>query len=619
MSFKLFTAIHEGKQAGTSVYFHEKRSEDAALWLFALLPFAGEHARKTETGLRELFDRELFSVFADGGDFEERFELALKKANEFLLESIGDKAEDVLRSGALIVGYLHENGLLISSFGQGEVFLARDRTLLEVSEGLSPVQVGEDYFLNISSGDLQNGDKLIFSTIRLQRYITERQLAGYMGDGVTEAMEAIESSLAAAEPGTVFLVNVKAVDTLPFPESSTKFSDTKGKSTNAIAAPLTQLSNVFNKFTRQQGRAADWKKWMIPTFIFGGLIVIFFTVRMLSGGTGNEISLKYADFVENVETDFSMVETRLQENKADQANLILNRVEEQAKQMLIDRVDVTNAEKILTAVTEKREVVNRIMRITNPDIMTDLLAAKQGIIARGMFFIDAELFVFDTTNLLRILLSGSNAENLGSITTNDEIALGTAFPSKNEAIFITKGGSVLEWVNGNTDTAVTADTTWKSTIDIGTFSKFLYFLDPVVGQIWKYERRDSGFTIAEAWITDATDVKNAVSFAIDGSVYVLTNTGEIIKFYRGARVNFELKDIPGGKLTGDIVFTNENLDQIFVLNKAEKKIYVLSKLETEAVYKKQIVLENTEPIVDIFVREGRLFALGEQKVYEIKL
>ena len=59
----------------------------------------------------------------------------------------------------------------------------RDSSLLEVSEGLSPVMPGNDFFQNVSSGDLQNGDRLVISTIRLQRFATERQIASMLEDG----------------------------------------------------------------------------------------------------------------------------------------------------------------------------------------------------------------------------------------------------------------------------------------------------------------------------------------------------------------------------------------------------------------------------------------------------
>ncbi len=620
MAFKLFSAKHEGQGEGVTVFFHEKKTDIGTVWLFGNLPYTDESAKRIEIGLQEVFTKELLGVFSNEETHEDRFESALKYANAFLAEHVGDKAEDILRTGALLVGYLVGDELLVSNFGQGEVFLLRDRALIEISEGLSPIKVSDEFFLNISSGDLQSSDKLIFSTIRLQRYITERQLSGFLEDGVTEAMESIESTMGSAEPGTVFLVNVKAPDTLPFASATGNTPAFARESEFSLSKFTPQISAFFARFSSGR-RSSNFrsKPWMLIGAGLVGVILILIFVNLLSGESAPTNSLKYEDFVKNVDKEFSMVETRLQEDKADQANLILNRIEEQARQMLLDRVEVSNAETILGLVGEKRELVNRIMRITNPDIATDLQIAKAGVVARGLFFLESELFAFDATSLFRILLAGTNPESLGELTTNDEIATGSAFPSKNELIFVTKGGSVVEWANSSAVTAVTADKTWKPTVDIAPFSKFIYFLDPVGNQIWKYERRDSGFTVAEAWIADQTDVTAANSFAIDGNIYVLTTNGQIIKFYRGSRVNYEVKGVPDGNLKGDILFTNETSNEIFILDKAEKTVFVFDKGENEAVYKKQIIIENTEALVDIYAREGRLFVLGEQKVYEIKL
>jgi hypothetical protein len=197
--------------------------------------------------------------------------------------------------------------------------------------------------------------------------------------------------------------------------------------------------------------------------------------------------------------------------------------------------------------------------------------------------------------------------------------LGSPLTAKDEMVFFTKSGSVVEWSGGQASSAITADDTWQPATAIAAFSKFLYFLDPAADQIWKYERRDSGFTMPEGWIADGTDISKGVDFVIDGSVFVLTSEGEIIKFHRGAKADFTLKDLPEGKLSGDRLYTDESLSQIFVLDRGQKRIYILDKTDTEAVYNKQVILENTEPVVDIYAREGRLFVLGEQKIYEVKL
>lgn len=620
MSFKLFSAKHEGRGDGASVFFHEKKTELGTVWLFGNLPYTDESAARIESGLQDIFYKELLGVFSDEETHEDRFEAALKTANAFLAEAVGDKAEDVLRTGALLVGYLVGDELLVSNFGQGEVFLLRDRNLIEISEGLSPIKVSNEFFLNISSGDLQNGDKLVFSTIRLQRYITERQLAGFLEDGVTEAMESISTTMGSPEPGTVFLVNVKGADTLPLPGTSAASASPIKQNDFSLARIAPQVADFLAKFsTGRRGSNFHNKPWLLIGAGLAGVLVIILLVNLLSGDVSPANSLKYEEFIRNVDKEFSMVETRLQEDKADQANLILNRIEEQARQMLIDRVEVSNAETILNLVREKREIVNRIMRITNPDIASDLQVAKEGVVARGLFFLDSELFAFDAANLFRGLLAGANPENLGELTTSGEIVLGTAFPSKNELVFVTAGGSVIEWSSGRASSAVTADSTWKPTVDVAPFSKFVYFLDPSGNQIWKYERRDSGFTVPEAWVTDQTDLTAARSFAIDGNIYVLTSNGEIIKLYRGTRVNYEVKGIPDGSLEGDVLFTNEDSTEIFVLDRANKTVFVFDKGENEAVYKKQIVIENTEALVDLYAREGRLFVLGEQKIYEIKL
>lgn len=617
MPFKLFSALHEGKGTENFSAFSEKKIDGATLYLAILLPFRGESAKTLHTGLLGLLENELGKVFTDADDLEAKFESALKRANEFLGEGLGERAEEVLRKGALLVGLMHDEELLVSSYGQGEIFLFRERSLIEVSDGLSPNRPGEEFFQNISSGELQSGDKLLISTFRLQRFVTERQLGHFLEDGVTEAMESISSAIEASEAGSLYILNVKAVETLPFPEAETTKARALPFKTPQLAGALKPLQSTFKK--AEHLPLPSKKTALLLGSAVAGFLLIFAIVSVLSGGSEKQTNSQYQDFVSSVEGEFKNVDTRLLEGKPDQANLILDRIEEQAEKMLTDRVDVTNAQEILRIANEKREVINKIMRIKNPTIMADLSGAKDGVVARGLFFMNNELFAFDANDLFRVLLSGSQPEKAGTVTGTDEITLGTPLTAKDEMIFYTKSGTVVEWSDGQARSATTADDTWQPASAIAAFSKFLYLLDPAADQIWKYERRDSGFTMPEGWVADGTDISKGVDFVIDGSVFVLTSEGEIIKFHRGAKADYALKGLPDGKLTGDRIYTDEALSQIFVLDRAQKRISILNKADSEAVYDKQVILENTEPIVDLFAREGRLFVLGEQKIYEIKL
>ena len=611
MSVKFFSAEHQRDAEGVSVRFFSHETENAKLWLSALIPAELDAVFER---LFSLLREELFSL--ENGD--EAFEKGLKSANELLTQELSpDIAEKILRDGGILLGFLKDDELLVSSFGIAEILLLRERKLIDISEGLSPHAVGGDFFQNISSGDMQSGDRILLSTFRLQRFLTERQIATALSDGVTEAMEEISFALR-EEPGHLFLLHAKAPATLPFVEDDAYQLSQKKQNWKGVSP-----DSIFD-FFRQQ-----WK-WLLrklpknPAYglLAGagilGVFLIFLFFSLLSGKVDDTKGQEYEEFLTGVEREFLTAQTRVTEGNRDLANQVLNNIEKNAIAMRNDRVNVSQAQAILDQVSKERESINQITRITNPTVMSDLTKISPDFSARGMYELGSEIFVFDKDALVRVLSASVDPERVGIITSGDEIVVGTGFSGKDEAIFVTKSGSILEEKEGVVTSADTADEAWQSPVAMATYSKFLYFLDPRKNQIWKYERRNAGFTKAEIWIGGNADLTTAKSIAIDGAVFVLDDNG-IQKFYAGEKEAYEVKGISPDEIRGDIIFTNQNLAKIFILNKAERKIIILDKGQTEANYDRQIVLENTDNLVGLFADETQVFVLGEQKVYNIKL
>jgi len=87
--------------------------------------------------------------------------------------------------------------------------------------------------------------------------------------------------------------------------------------------------------------------------------------------------------------------------------------------------------------------------------------------------------------------------------------------------------------------------TWKSVTAIGVFTANLYVLDTAAGQLWKHESADTlSFGKATPYLDTLIAANTARSLAIDGDVWITTNTGEILRYRRNplvttaARVDF---------------------------------------------------------------------------------
>jgi hypothetical protein len=87
--------------------------------------------------------------------------------------------------------------------------------------------------------------------------------------------------------------------------------------------------------------------------------------------------------------------------------------------------------------------------------------------------------------------------------------------------------------------------TWKSVTGIAVFTQNLYVLDSASGQLWKHESTNgANFGRALAYLGTPIAANAALSLAVDGDVWIVTNTNEIVRFRRNplvttaARIDF---------------------------------------------------------------------------------
>ena len=200
-----------------------------------------------------------------------------------------------------------------------------------------------------------------------------------------------------------------------------------------------------------------------------------------------------------------------------------------------------------------------------------------------------------------------------------KIIAGGAFEAKKSGILITEGGNVWEYIDNTIAPATTADDTWKQgVIDVDTFSKYAYFLDPIEQQVWKYERGSVGFSKASGWVKSGNaELANAHSIAIDGSIFVGTNDGRILKYHQGNLQTYEVVDFPFSEMRIDRIYTSPDIDYLYAVDQANSSVTRFYKGENQLVYQDQKIVEGVGTISDIIALGQRLWAVTEDSIIEI--
>jgi hypothetical protein len=189
----------------------------------------------------------------------------------------------------------------------------------------------------------------------------------------------------------------------------------------------------------------------------------------------------------------------------------------------------SDAQFILADVQEKQLQVENAKKV-QPQLLADLATQSEGTDAIGLLDLRGNLFAYDENTVYKTVRN--IVEKGVSVSEKTNIVSAAARVDQSTLLFYTDAPQIVEFGNGVVTPMSTADTTWKQGIDIQSYSKYAYILDPVENQVWKYERQRSAYTGATPY-NNGADLSRAVSFAIDGAIYILSDDGTIQKLFRG--------------------------------------------------------------------------------------
>ncbi|MBI4992795.1 MAG: hypothetical protein HZC26_01485 [Candidatus Magasanikbacteria bacterium] len=114
--------------------------------------------------------------------------------------------------------------------------------------------------------------------------------------------------------------------------------------------------------------------------------------------------------------------------------------------------------------------------------------------------------------------------------------------------------------------------------DLFMYNRKVYTLDQTNGQIFKHSQTQTGFDKGMPWLKDdGVDLKDAVSLAIDGDMFVLKQNGEILKLVAGKKEEFTISGLEPKLDKPTTIWTYNNLANIYILEPTNKRVVILDK------------------------------------------
>jgi hypothetical protein len=601
----------------------------------------------------------------------ERFERALKYVNEVLELAKKEKFSGYIGNLNAIVAAVVGDVLYLTQAGDAEAYLIRKKYLSVVSEGLGDEESG-DVFSSIASGQVEKDDFVLFSTTRLLRYVSQTDLAKSVQqkdalESLNEVKDLVSTEvlgrigLSGVKVGEEVIVEVEDIgkkideETKDVLESEgegevRKTEHKKGGFMDKVQGLLKKIKPAHHKrehkhtekkHIRKKGgilhKIGDWFKEHFSGLFNKGfgkdkvLVVLIGVIIILAVGIwiakDNQIAKAEMErldgILNNVAENVIEAETKGSYDK-EQAQVILDKAYENSMEVLNSGYYRDKAKIYLVKIEEIRDKLDNVERLEMPSVYIDLTEKRSDINALGFVEVNDRVFVFEYNGLYEIVLD--QVQDPLTIDDEETVIAATGFDDRGSIVFMTKTGKLIEYREGTVSFMDTDDGAFHKGVDLQDWGNRIYVLDPSGNQVWKYTYKGTRdkFGEAEAYLSGEEDLGKAQSFAIDGSLYVLLSSGEIVKYYAGEKVDFYINNAPFNIFKSPTkVYTSDRLDEVYVLDSKEARVLVFTKDSTTGNldYKSQYLIDGVGELRDLYVDvdSQKMYLLTAGKVLEVGL
>ncbi len=591
------------------------------------------------------------------------FEEALKKAN-LAVKKLG---QDFHGSSEILVSFFDFHHLFLSQAGQSEAYLIRNGNISQISE---IPEDGDDLFINILNGQVAVDDIVLFSSHRILRTITTNQLSDiFSRSNFNESVNLFRHELSSKsdEDILVTIIGVGKKDSISAAGFLSKVISKKDKilgknkkdkeaektnkeEENNIREKQSKLSEALStkEETMTEELYADLedpiKNFDSPTFekktklqipsikipkfdfnknifviggIIAGLILFGLLITKFLGGDSKEES-RLREQLSIARENLQQADGFLLQGDKDSAKENLTRAEDAAKTILKSKYFRSDAQFILADIEKKQQQVENAQNAT-PKLVADLGVKNNNLESLGLLELRSNLYVYDSKFVHKTI---RNVVEKGlPITENSTVISATTRIDQKLLLFLTNDPQIIEYKEGLLTPMRTSDENWKKGIDIKTYGRYTYILDPVENQIWKYERKRANYSGAIAY-NQSADLSRSISFAIDGAIYILSDDGKLQKIFRGEKIDYKFRELPSLPMSGKNlkIYTNADLDHLYVLDPDNSRILIFVKGDKFATYKKQVLFDLPN-VRDFSINNSgqKVNILTKDKIYEFAL
>jgi hypothetical protein len=184
--------------------------------------------------------------------------------------------------------------------------------------------------------------------------------------------------------------------------------------------------------------------------------------------------------------------------------------------------------------------------------------------------------------------------------------------------------------NGVFQGSTTSDSAPESAIEEGdsnrggtlieTFASYVYVLNPEKRNIYRYSKQDDSFSDPIGWISGAVrfDFNTVTSWTIDGQIWVTTQDGVVHLLASGGEEQFEIKGLSKPFEHSLLVYTRDDLENIYVLEANAQRLVTIKK---DGTFIKEVTSPSLASATGLFVDAAgtKAYAVSGSIVYALSL
>lgn len=586
------------------------------------------------------------------------FEEALKHVNQALEQENIKRGEATLGRIHAIAALLQGNALHFSQTGTAILYLKRGHHLNQISE--ENTEELEQSFSSISSGDLHEGDIVLFasrplpvpsdtvlelfsekfskttqqlkSLLKTKNYTGNFSLFPYEPSlKVEEVPEELEEDILevqdshpkAHEPAPVRATSRHFKIPAFIHHFKTRFPKEKVSEVKRMVKIVGEnfFHKLFSLLKKPSGFQHINRRYILVTVV--GLTILLGVLITVQSGfrEKREQAQYYENLLAQVKNNISIAENRFLIGEKTDAVDFLKKAELALQEIEASNFFQNDTGKLKKEISLYRDNFDAIIRPENPVLFANL-SEKTSVDALGLIHTkDEKNYIYEPRRLFETILD--KVQEALEIDPEEIIISGAELEDFNVLSLLSQSGQIIEYSlrNGKFDRMKTLDEAWKKAVDIKTFNgEYVYLLDPSSNTIWKYRRLRNGYSKGAVYSSEG-DLSNTVSIAIDGDIYALLKDGSIVRYRKGKVIPYEIKDQPSIPLKNPSrIFTLPESTNIYVLDSENKRVVAYSKGQNNiGSYQKQIIFDTLESkaIKDFYVDkdEQKLVILTADKMY----